>query len=100
MFAGAEVITNRRADRDVRARLLFDVADSVGSEEAVNRVGVKRGKEFAFRVGPLVERRGSDVNRARRDQRDQLVLVERERIDALISLTPSGITMLLSFFWP
>ena len=53
-------------------------AEAVGAKQPVDRVRALRREELAPWVRPLIPGGRRDVERTRRDQRQQLVLVERE----------------------
>ncbi|GAB3436934.1 hypothetical protein GCM10027569_91120 [Flindersiella endophytica] len=76
---GADVVADAALDGLVERRLLRGL-QAVGAEQAVDRVGVLAAEELAFRVGPGVVLGAGDVDRARRDQRDQQVLVDRQGV--------------------
>ena len=74
MLAGVQEITHVRTDRAVGS------GRRRGSERRFavqfpDRPGVVRGEVFPGRVRPLVLGRAVDGDRARRDERDELVLV-------------------------
>ena len=79
VFARANVVGNEVADRVIDRRRLLH-AEARFAEEPVDRLGVLRGEEFAFRIGPEILRRARDVDGARRDERDELVLVDRQLV--------------------
>src|SRR5512133_927869 len=74
VLAGAQVISDRLADRRVGRRLAFDT-EPLEPEQAVHRLGGLRSQELAERVRPAVLGRARDVERPGRDQREQQVLV-------------------------
>ena len=78
MFPDPDVITERPAHRSVhcRHRRHFQPRLSV---QRVNRLRAQRGQKFPTRIRPLVASRTRHVERPRRDQRQQLVLVHGQR---------------------
>ena len=83
VLAGSLVIADRRADGRVDVRLFRNAANTVCTEQTVDRIGVKSGQEFAFRVGPEVFACAGDVNRTRSDQGDKFMFVHGEVVNAI-----------------
>ena len=77
MLAGAVVETDVACDRRVRRRHLRG-GQALGTEQAIDVRSGDGGKEFAARIGHLVVRGGGDGERPRRDEGQQLMLVERK----------------------
>ena len=78
MFPGPDVITERPAHRGVHCRHRRHSQPRL-SVQRVDPLGAQRGQKFATRIRPLVAHRTRHVERPRRDQRQQLVLVHGQR---------------------
>ena len=77
MAAAADVVADPALHRLVdRGHLVGGQA--VAAEQTVDRVGGLGGEEFAAGVAPAVLHRAGDVERARGNERQQQVLVERQ----------------------
>lgn len=70
VFSAAQVIADVAGVERGLGRWHEGFLDAAFAEEGVNRGGVDGGEEFAFGVGPGVERGAGDVEQAWRDQRE------------------------------
>src|SRR5258707_452571 len=78
MLVRANVVTNRFPDGFIDRRYILDF-EAFLAEQMVNRSGTFGRKKFSPRIGPFVIFGAGHVNRARRQQCNQFVLIHRQR---------------------
>jgi hypothetical protein len=78
VFASADVVADRVANGVLGLRH-FIGSKSCKAEKLVHGLRFLGSQEFTEGIGPLVAFSTCDVDRPRRDERDQLVLIDRQR---------------------
>ncbi len=76
VFPAADVITHCLADRRIEGGWFFD-AEPFLAEQFEYRPRMLRGEKFSLGIGPLVLHGTGDIDHARSNEGDELMLVHR-----------------------